>query len=181
MLRKFMIFSAFLIPLAAQAAVREAIVEVPAADVWSEPPKHPEKMSGDQRETQLLYGERVRIVETRGNVVRIEALEQPEYSHDKKWEGYPGWVEAIALKPAPDIKQAPSIVLSTWTSTMQPETMPDFYLPFGSFIRPGGKARDLYVIATPQGDRCLAMGSTRALPKEVKSIYREGLLQTARR
>lgn len=72
-------------------------VAVPVADVWSRPIAPGEKPSDDLRETQVLFGERVLVHESSGAWVRIEAIDQPEFTHHQKWEGYPGWVDAKAL------------------------------------------------------------------------------------
>ena len=64
----------------------------PVVDVWSEPTSDSATLTADQRETQVLFGEHVIIHESSGAWVRIEAVEQPEFTHHQLWEGYPGWV-----------------------------------------------------------------------------------------
>jgi len=84
----------------AQAAEpQKATVIVPVADVWSRPLAPGEKPSDELRETQILSGEKVVIHESSGPWVRIEAIEQPEYTHHNRWEGYPGWTLAAAIQP----------------------------------------------------------------------------------
>jgi cell wall-associated NlpC family hydrolase len=75
----------------ASASPQTAVVIVPATDVWSRPLASGEKPSDDLRETQVLWRENVLIYESSGPWVRIEAVEQPEFTHHNKWEGYPGW------------------------------------------------------------------------------------------
>jgi len=53
------------------------------------------------RLSQLLYGERVRMVSARGDWVRLEAVEQPARPNGCDWQGYPGWARAGALRLAP--------------------------------------------------------------------------------
>src|SRR5207237_1339432 len=74
------------------APPQNAVVVVPVADVWSRPLAPGETPSDDLRETQVLYGEKVIIHESSGPWVRIEAVEQPEFTHHNLWEGYPGWI-----------------------------------------------------------------------------------------
>jgi hypothetical protein len=70
----------------------------PPAQVESRRPPYP---SDGLEETQLLYGERVRRVSEEGGWVRVEAVEQAEFTHQDRWEGYPGWVRREDLAPEP--------------------------------------------------------------------------------
>jgi len=165
--------------LNAAFAVQKAVVIVPVADVWSVYPGTSPALGDDQRETQALYGERVRVRQTRGAWARIEALDQPEFSHHQKWEGYPGWIDrrAVNLTTAPNMAEA--VVASTWTIAMEPETAPDVWLSLGSFLRPAGKTDDLWVISTPRGDRCINFSFTRKLLPAQERATREAILSSA--
>jgi len=77
----------------------KAVVSVPVADVWSRVLTPGEKPADELRETQVLSGEMVLIQESSGPWVRIEAIEQPEFTHRNFWEGYPGWMRKDALGP----------------------------------------------------------------------------------
>jgi cell wall-associated NlpC family hydrolase len=89
-----------IIPMMSLAAQPEpAVVVVPVADVWNRPLAADEKPADGLRETQVLFGETVLIHESSGSWARIEAIEQPEFTHHNKWEGYPGWVLKTALGP----------------------------------------------------------------------------------
>jgi hypothetical protein len=98
----FLLSSAVALPL---LAAQEAVVIVPVADVWSEPAADPSKLPDEKRETQVLFGEKVLIHESSGTWTRIEAVEQPEFTHHNKWEGYPGWVMKNALGPPKVVKK----------------------------------------------------------------------------
>jgi cell wall-associated NlpC family hydrolase len=63
------------------------------------------------QETQLLYNEEVKVLEEREGWVRVEAVEQPEYTHHDGWEGYPGWVLKKELVPKPE-NFSPNAVVS---------------------------------------------------------------------
>ena len=94
-----MVFTALVVTVAAETAgPRLMRVGVPVLDVRSTPARARGTSAHDPaEETQLLYGELVQIEEARGGWARIEALEQPEWTHHKRWEGYPGWVETEGL------------------------------------------------------------------------------------
>ncbi len=80
------------------------VVTVPVTDLRQTPIN---SSSGDQlvhdslQETQLLYGEKVLVLEKKEGWSRVEALNQPEWTHHEKWEGYPGWVFSNSLVPLP--------------------------------------------------------------------------------
>ncbi len=77
-----------------------AMVTVPVADLRSDSGTLPSSHDYDpKQESQLLYGEKVRIIELQGDWVRVEAIEQQEFSHHNVWEGYPGWMLKSALVP----------------------------------------------------------------------------------
>lgn len=82
------------------AEPQNAVVVVPVADVWSRPLMPGEKPSDELRETQVLFGEKVIVHESSGPWSLIEALEQPEFTHHNRWEGYPGWVSKDSLAPS---------------------------------------------------------------------------------
>ena len=89
-----------ILSVSSQAAQpQQAVVIVPVADVWSRPIATGEKPADELRETQVLLGEKVLIHESSGTWALIEAIEQPEFTHHNRWEGYPGWVLANAVKP----------------------------------------------------------------------------------
>jgi leucyl aminopeptidase len=77
----------------ATPAYLPARVNVAALDVWNDP-----RNAGNiqQRETQLLLGERVLILQTSAGWAQIVAVEQPSHKHAL---GYPGWVRAQDLTP----------------------------------------------------------------------------------
>ena len=83
-------------------------VNVPVSDLRATPKTQAVPDGHDPlQETQLLYGERVRALERRNGWTRIEAVEQPEFTHANRWQGYPGWVPTAALSrqdaPSPTI------------------------------------------------------------------------------
>ncbi len=87
-----------LCPALLSAAPQPAVVIIPVADVWSRPLPPGTTGQDDWRETQVLMGEKILIHESSGAWVRIEAIEQPEFTHHNKWEGYPGWVRNESIR-----------------------------------------------------------------------------------
>ena len=88
-------------------------VSVAVADLRKEPVKPALNLDHDPlEESQLLYGDPVRIEEEKGGWVRVAALEQPEWSHHQRWEGYPGWMERACLSPEPP-GWTPNLVVTT--------------------------------------------------------------------
>lgn len=53
------------------------------------------------QESQLLHGEIIRAYEEKDGWVRVEAGEQAEFTHNNRWQGYPGWVQKDDLVPVP--------------------------------------------------------------------------------
>lgn len=99
-------------------------VSVPLLDVRAQPEPAKAELARDPlQETQLLYGEAVLVQETRGAWIRIEAVEQPEWSHHGRWEGYPGWVESRGVTAAPP-GWDPNLVVTEKLGTVhaQPKT-----------------------------------------------------------
>jgi hypothetical protein len=88
------------------------------------------------QETQLLFGEAVKVFEERGEWVRVGAVEQPEFTHRQAWEGYPGWVPRGSLYPK-GVHYAPNAVVSVLYARLHDEPSkrsPFTEIPFGSRV-----------------------------------------------
>ncbi len=97
-------------------------VNVPVADLRAQPRTRAEPGVHDPlQETQLLYGERVRVRRIREGWASVEAVEQPEFTHTRRWQGYPGWVPVSSLVPwRPPIQAAtPVVVTEKWAIPWQ--------------------------------------------------------------
>jgi cell wall-associated NlpC family hydrolase len=66
------------------------------------------------QETQVLYGETVYSFEEKDGWVRVEAPEQPEYTHGDRWRGYPGWVPRSSLEPRPSQYEPNGVVTARY-------------------------------------------------------------------
>ena len=68
------------------------------ADLRKEPrPPDPAPGHDPLEESQLLYGDPVTVLEVQGEWARVSATEQQEWTHNRRWEGYPGWMRASDL------------------------------------------------------------------------------------
>ncbi len=73
-------------------------VAIPVADLRGRPSITRRTYSHDRhQESQLLYGEAVAVKRRRGTWSHVEAIEQPEWNHNRRWEGYPGWIRSRHL------------------------------------------------------------------------------------
>jgi hypothetical protein len=129
--------------VAAAAPTQTATVRVPVANVWEAPdagrlPLDPHvwptaTVTLSQRlslvghmPTQVLYGERVRVLVRRGGWTRIAVPDQPSPLDTR---GYPGWVRSWQLGPA----FAAPLVVTTKVAKL-PNGM---QIGFGSQVPPG--------------------------------------------
>lgn len=73
---------------------KKMVVKAVVTDVRAKLEPHSGEYKFDPlQETQLEQGEPVEVYERQGDWARIAAPEQLEYSHNSRWEGYPGWVK----------------------------------------------------------------------------------------
>ncbi|MBI3321537.1 MAG: C40 family peptidase [Candidatus Omnitrophica bacterium] len=90
------------------------------------------------QETQLLYGERVRVLTTRRGWAWVEAIEQPEFSHNTHWQGYPGWVPASSLVPWDPLMRPTIVVTEKWVQAWDDAftlTASQWRFPLGARLR----------------------------------------------
>ncbi len=83
-----------------------AIIGVPVSNLMSKPvPKIKVKLDDPLHLSQLLYGEKITILEAKGQWVKIAADEQMDFRQGH-WQGYHGWIQAkdisFAFNPAPN-------------------------------------------------------------------------------
>jgi cell wall-associated NlpC family hydrolase len=90
-------------------------LNVPLSDLRTHP--HTTAQAGTHdpyEETQLLYGERVRVIKRHEGWARVEAIEQPEFTHARRWQGYPGWVPASVLVPWNQLMDPTIVITAKW-------------------------------------------------------------------
>ena len=111
------------------------LVNVAVADLRTQPGTPPIPYSHDEfEETQVLYGEVVSVKQIQGDWALVEAVEQPEFTHQQAWHGYPGWILRNDLRPQPR-RYAPTVVITekwarVWADAQG--TIPQLELPLGT-------------------------------------------------
>ena len=91
-------------------------VNVPVCDLRAQP--HTTAVANghdDLEETQLVYGESVSVKQVVDGWAYVESIEQPEFSHHRRWEGYPGWLPESQLTTRAD---SPTIVVQQKWATV---------------------------------------------------------------
>ena len=139
--------------LLAGAPAQSATVRVPVANVWAAPnaghlPLDPHvwptpQVSYAQRialvghmPTQVLYGERVRVLAHRGGWTQIAAPDQPSPLDAR---GYPGWIRSWQLGPA----VAAPLVVTAKSATLANGTEVGFGSQVGTGAVPASATRPL--------------------------------------
>ena len=143
-------------------------VAVPVVDLRAQPHTTAQPAVHDPlQETQLLYGERVKVLAEREEWSRVEAVEQREFSHSHRWEGYPGWVPSSSLRTLDPLDEPTIVVTDTWaaTSTSPHGTTPSSWqFPMGTRLKAWDMAGQVWKIALIGGeDVWMPYASARAL------------------
>lgn len=95
-------------------------VNVPVSDLRAQPHTAAQPDIHDPlEETQLLYGERVRVLAIQDGWAQVEAVEQPEFTQRRRWQGYPGWMPVAALVPADSLAPPTVVVTERWAPAWQ--------------------------------------------------------------
>jgi len=138
--------------------------------------KEPEYLTQDfshhpLRDSQLLYGEKVIVLEQWKEWLRVEALEQPRFSEEKNWHSYPGWVHESEVAQLNDSFEPNGVICFLFA----PVTGLSFPLSFGTLVF----QEKAGILRLPSGktaycDPCMI----RSLPFPVS---REKLLKDARK
>jgi cell wall-associated NlpC family hydrolase len=115
------------------------VVGVPVAHLRAQPHTSPQPGTHDElQETQLLYGERVQVMKEETGWAKVRAVEQAEYTHNKRWEGYPGWVEASVLRKLDDWYVQNIVVTDKWADAWNDayrKQPAEWKFPFGTRLR----------------------------------------------
>ncbi len=146
------------------------VVNVPVVDLRGQ--SHTTSQPGTHdplQETQLLYGEPVRVLKTQEGWAYVEAVEQQEFTHANRWQGYPGWMVSSALHPWEPLLAPNVVVTEKWAQAWQ-----DAYL-----LRPSTWKFSLgtYLRATDMGGERwkveLLDGSVGWMPHQYAQSFRE--------
>ncbi len=134
--------------------------------------------------TQALYGERIRVLEAKGDWVRVEALDQPFRDGKGIWKGYPGWMRAEDLRKAP-IPYAPNAVIRAkradlrWEDAAGSEEI--LTLPLGAVLHADTTSGFTWDLRLLSGRTARAQSSSLRLSsgESAGSIDRRDILETA--
>ena len=149
-------------------------VNAPLADVRAQPrtPAQP-GIHDPLEETQLLYGERVRVLKTDEGWAQVEAVQQPEYTHHHGWGGYPGWVPADVLVPAEPLPDPNVVVTDKWASSWEDsfgQRSSPWRFPMGTYLRAVDMGGRLWKVELLNGLRAwMPLSSARPL-HEVRTL-----------
>lgn len=123
-------------------------VNVPVGNLRAQPRTSARLGAQDPlQETQLLYGERVRILDVQDGWASIEAVEQPEFTHSRRWQGYPGWVPFFTLLPWDPLLEPNIVITEKWVTPWQDPNgvRPSAWrLPMGTRLRAMDMAKQLW-------------------------------------
>jgi cell wall-associated NlpC family hydrolase len=99
----------------ASASSHAYLVTVPVEHLRATPGTTPQPGAHDpDQETQLLYGEQVRPLKTQDAWAYVEAVEQPEFTHANRWQGYPGWLPLSSIEPLRHKRSANAVITAKW-------------------------------------------------------------------
>jgi hypothetical protein len=131
------------------------VIHAPIVDLRAQPGTQAVAGTHDPgQETQLLYGERVRVAKIEAGWASVEAVEQPEFTHATRWQGYPGWVPATTLVPASAAWQPTIVVTEPWAPTyrdafsMRPSP---WTFPMGTRLRATNMGEQLWKVELADG------------------------------
>ncbi len=135
---------------------REFSVGAPATELRRKPRPGDGRAADKDRLSQLLYGERVRVLGVDGPWARVEALDQESFLPAKRWQGYPGWVSAqdLAYGPAP----APNAFVKESRAFLQSPPQP-LTVPLGARLREEARQGDLSLVRLHDGRPAMALSA----------------------
>jgi hypothetical protein len=109
---------------------RKFIVCTPIADLRSEPKQmlHADFSHQELRESQLLYGERLELLEEKNEWLRVVALEQPLFDAHDGWRPYRGWIHRSEAQEVACFPNHTHVVCSPTTS------FNDLTVTYGTFL-----------------------------------------------
>ena len=111
------------------------VIAAPVEHLRATPGTQPRSGAHDpDQETELLYGERARLLKTQGAFAYVEAVEQLEWTHANRWQGYPGWLPFVSLQPLASSPPPTAVVTTKWATvwTDRNATRAGLQLPMGS-------------------------------------------------
>ncbi|MBI3615402.1 MAG: C40 family peptidase [Candidatus Omnitrophica bacterium] len=173
-----------------EAAPRRMRVAVPVADLRREPGRAGPTLEQDPlEESQLLYGDPVEVQEIKEGWARVSAVEQMEWTHHKRWEGYPGWIELENLIEDPGNWNPNLVVTAKQGKVLEKpgsNTPARFLLSIGTRLAgtPDGNGWNLRLLDGTtgwiSGEEIARLEKLAEIRKEDPARWRARLVQTAR-
>lgn len=77
------------------------------------------------RETQLLLGESLELIEEKSEWLNVGALEQLRYTDQAGWSPYPGWVHRSEVQEGPPTQYSHVVCTAKYHSGSTPDSNPD--------------------------------------------------------
>lgn len=155
----------------------ELVVGVPSADLRRKPRPGQAPFENDpELASQLIYGERVRALDAKGDWVEVEALEQEIRSSAKEWRPYRGWTPARALR-WPQAAPADAVV-RVKRAAVRPEGAAPLELPLGSRVTVLHWNGETARVRLPDGREAAARAAE--LRRHGEPADRRRILETAR-
>lgn len=152
------------------------VVAIPVTDLRAKPGTFPAPEAYDlEQETQLLYGEQVRVLKTEGAWAFVHAIEQPEWTHNRRWEGYPGWVLKDVLKPIARPLKPNAVVTAKWATVWADAqgVSAEMLLPMGAELVVTNRDGDLWQIRLISGEAAWMSRGSLALLSDLKRLPSE--------
>lgn len=102
----------------------ELLLNVPVADLRREPSFAPMVYGKNAlQETQLLLGEKLRLIEENVDWIYVEALEQARHSSLKGWHGYYGWLPRSSVIPVAGSVARDLVVTAPWVPVFEADSI----------------------------------------------------------
>lgn len=155
-------------------------VAVEVADLRREPVEAKRGYEKDPlQDSQLLFGEKVTVLEEKGEWVRIEAIEQKKHSQNGSWMGYPGWVKSSQLHQITEKLNESSnlVVIKTWAKVTPFNKIP-FQVSFGTTFYGSEEKNSNWIIHFSNGQKgTIACSDVSIIPS---SASRQEIIKLAR-
>lgn len=168
----------------ARSSCQDAVIQTPFVNLRRAPtplaliPQHKDY----SQESQLLLGEKIRVLEEKQEWVYVEAVEQPRYNKEAQcWEGYKGWIPLSSLaadKSSPSAE--PLLTCELWTSCQLDTEKTPLSLSFGTSLEALEQSEEkTWRVRLPDGRKGTLQGSARRLPSSPSLNFQQALLDAS--
>ncbi len=177
----------FINPVSAIEIKKYLVVIAAAANIRSKPIDAATKYIKDGlQETQVLYNEILLYKNENPDWYYVEATEQPEFTHNNAWQGYPGWIKKKDVKPLNNLPDY-NIIVKEKTADIQ--AAPDenakflFTVSMGTKFNVHEQKGGFYKVAlTDGGFGWLNINSTNKISEKFSAEkIRENIITTAKK